>query len=363
LVFGGKGYDFGTPSGKTYAFVLTPDIKEALNGAIAPFAGGNTSPAVNQGGPQPSISPLLYLERDSGSASDQSRAVWLQTSLYINTTPAGLETSFNQDSFINIALGGVDPDTGGLIGERRGGSTLELDTCNDGCITREAFAFTGDIASLAGPDGSHFLGKDNPNIVIGFDSTGTHNIGREIPLDPDSIPVQNSSGSTYHVGIGVGTLPPQPQTFSGEFKDYAAGMVQSQIPASDFINVVAGASSDDFAINFDPTANSLSAHLTVRDVQQGDGATSAYHFGFGDSGDSVGIKSAFIDDLHYAAIESGPPHSTTVDISANNSYTNATSTAYLVSGDQLNVRSSSPIPLQRLLQVRGCGPSASTVIL
>ena len=59
LVFGGKGYDFGTPSGKTYAFVLTPDIKEALNGAIAPFAGGNTSPAVNPGGPQPSISPLL----------------------------------------------------------------------------------------------------------------------------------------------------------------------------------------------------------------------------------------------------------------------------------------------------------------
>ena len=262
-----------TASGKTYAFVLTPDIKEALNGAIAPFAGGNCSPAVNPDGPQPSISPLLYLERDSGSASDQSRAVWLQTSLYINTTPAGLETSFNQDSFINIALGGVDPDTGGLIGARRGGSTLELDTCNDGCITREAFAFTGDIASLAGPDGSHFLGKDNPNIVIGFDSTGTHNIGRDIPLDPDSIPVQNSSGSTYHVGIGVGTLPPQPQTFSGEFKGYAVGMVQSQIPASDFINVVAGASSDDFAINFDPTANSLSAHLTVHDVQQGYGAT------------------------------------------------------------------------------------------
>ena len=91
-----------TASGKTYAFVLTPDIKEALNGAIAPFAGGNCSPAVNPDGPQPSISPLLYLERDSGSASDQSRAVWLQTNLYINTTPAGLETSFNQDSFINI---------------------------------------------------------------------------------------------------------------------------------------------------------------------------------------------------------------------------------------------------------------------
>ena len=59
---------------------------------------------------------------------------------------------------------------------------------NDGCYIyqpRIQFAFTGDIASLAGPDGSHFLGKDDPNIVIGLDSTGTQNIGRDIPLDPE----------------------------------------------------------------------------------------------------------------------------------------------------------------------------------
>jgi hypothetical protein len=73
LAFGGKGYNFGTPSGKTYAFVLTPDLKESIQGgAIGPFAGANSSPDVNPNGPQPSVSPLLYLEKDSAAANDQA---------------------------------------------------------------------------------------------------------------------------------------------------------------------------------------------------------------------------------------------------------------------------------------------------
>ena len=137
----------------------------------------------------------------------------------------------------------------------------------------EAFAFTGDIASLAGPDGSHFMGNNNPNIVIGFDTTGTHNIGRDIPLDPNSSwggeqsPAEQQSGSTYHIGVGDGTLQGQAQTFDGEFKGYAAGMVQSEVPTSNFVNVVASSSPEDFAVNFDKTANTLSAILTVRDAQ------------------------------------------------------------------------------------------------
>jgi hypothetical protein len=164
---------------------------------------------------------------------------------------------------VNVALGGVDPSTGGLVGARRGGASVDLaeDVCNaDGCSTetrRDAVAFTGDIASLAGPDGSHFLGKDNPTIVIGLDTTGTHNIGRDIPLDPNSSSVEQQSGSTYHVGVGVGTLPPQPQTFNGEFKGYAAGMVQSAVPSSDFVNVVTSESSDDFGVTFNSTTNTL----------------------------------------------------------------------------------------------------------
>jgi hypothetical protein len=102
LIFGGKGYNFGQPSGKTYTFVLTPDLRESIQGAFAPFSGGGSSPVVNPEGPTPSISPLLYLEKDSASASDQSRAVWLQTSFYINTTPQEGDTNFDQQSFINV---------------------------------------------------------------------------------------------------------------------------------------------------------------------------------------------------------------------------------------------------------------------
>ena len=84
LAFGGKGYDFGTPSGKTYAFALLPDVKELSKGVIAPFAGSGSFPAIpvdqndNAIGPLPAISDLLYLEKDSANAEDPSRAVWLQ---------------------------------------------------------------------------------------------------------------------------------------------------------------------------------------------------------------------------------------------------------------------------------------------
>ena len=335
LAFGGKKHDFGTPTGKTYVFVLTPDVVAGPEGAISPFASAGSSPEVNPDGPAPSISPLLYKE----SSPTTGRAVWLQTGIYINTTPADGETPFDQQSWVNIALGGTGAD-GGLIGVRRGGASVDIDTCNDGCINREAVAFTGDIATLSGPDGQgHFLGKDNPNIVIGFDSTNpNHNIGRDTPLDPSSTPVQNQTGSTYHVGVGVGTLPQQQQTFNGEFQGYAAGIVQSEVPSGGFTNVVAGTTPDDFTINFNPATNSLSADLIVRDVQNSDSATTAYNIHFGDNGQSAAARSAFIDNLHYAAIEAAGPGAAIIDY--NNSggqYTHASSTAYLVGGDQLNV--------------------------
>jgi hypothetical protein len=335
LAFGGTAYNFGTPSGRTYAFQLTPDVKEVLGGALAPFASAQSSPQVNPNGPSPSISPLLYLEKDSAAAEDPSRAVWLQTSLYINTTPDDPLTEgneFDQQSFVNIALGGIDPLTGGLIGARRGGAAVDFihDNCEGPCPTqREALAFTGDIASLAGPDDEHFHGVNEPNIVIGFDSTGTRNIGRDTPLNPNSSPLANQVGSTYHVGVGLGSFQ-SAQTYDGEYKGYAAGLVQSEIPASDFINVVASTSPEDLSLDFDPTANTFAVNLTVRDVQNRDGATSAYHIGLGDPGPSIAVRSAYIDDLHYAAIET--PGATSVDYGSQSNYQNASSTAYLASG-------------------------------
>jgi hypothetical protein len=353
LAFGGKGYNFGTPSGKTYAFALTPDVKEEIvnGGAIGPFAGAGSSPFVDtskdsQGNfikPQPAISPLLYLEKDSGAANDPSRAVWLQTGLYINTTPADPETytEFDQQSWVNVALGGVE--NGGLVGERRGGAAVDFDyeVCQSNeCWTdtrREAFAFTGDIASLKGPDGSHFMGSNEPNMVIGFDSTGTHNIGRDSPLDPDRSSVEDQSGSTYHIGVGLGTLPAQDQTLNGEYKGYATGIVQSEVPQGGFANVVASRSPDDFGITFDNTSNTLAASLSVYDVQHTDSATGRYTLGFGDDGESSGNKSAYIDNLHYAAIENGNNEVSNWNGEGFTTYETTAATSYLVSGEQLGV--------------------------
>jgi trimeric autotransporter adhesin len=378
LVFGGKKYDFGTPSGRTFAFELTPDVKEVMNGAIAPFSGEGSAPLVNPNGPQPSISPLLYKETDNSNAL--SRGVWLQTSFYINTTPADpkSETSFDQQSFVNVALGGVDPNSGGLVGARRGGSSadvVDFDCNSNDCGThRDQIAFTGDIATLAGPDGSHFLGKDNPNIVIGFDSTGTHNIGRDIPLDTNApgTSAQDQSGSTYHVGVGDGTLPPQQQTYDGEFKGYAAGIYtqpdgQAGLNGTNKpVGVLTSGSPNDFSINFNPQQNTLSASLTVAEADpDGDPGGPEEHqgsvtLGFGDSADTQG-RSAFIDNLHYAAIET--PGTTQVSVLENGEDESdplpaspASSTSYLVSGDQLGVTQFFPNTFQETSQGSGVRP-------
>ena len=81
LAFGGKGYNFGTPSGKTYSFTLLPDIKEGSKGVIAPFAGSGSFPVVDlstdEDGnfikPLPVISDLLYREKNGRERSEPRR--------------------------------------------------------------------------------------------------------------------------------------------------------------------------------------------------------------------------------------------------------------------------------------------------
>jgi hypothetical protein len=344
LLFAGEAYKFGEASGRLFQFDLTSDVLQ--DSAFAPFASNDSSPSVDPNKPLPEVSTLSYLEKDGG-AEDQSHAVWLQTSFYIKTTynsgDAGEDPALGlaqQDSFINVALGGVDPETGGLIGARRGGSQLDvLVNCDGDCTKREALAFTGDLATVANGSGDHFLGTENPNFVIGFDTTGSHNVGQDSPLDPGSRPVEEQSGSTYHVGIGRNGWQQPTQTLSGSYSGYATGMVQSEVPATSFQNVVASTSPDDLTVNFDPVANSLSGSITVRDVTGHDGATEAYVLGFGDSRDQQN-RSAYIDDKHYAAIESVTGTSVIEGFDESGApvhYNNAKATSYLVSGDQLNV--------------------------
>ena len=348
LAFGGKGYDFGTPSGRTFTFLLTPDIQSE---SFAPFSNGGTAPVVEDdlNTPQPFVTPLLFKEKTDGTP--ESEAVWLQTSLYIKTTPRDdeAETEFDQQSFVNIALGGIDAETGGLVGARRGGSQVggydyqeepQFPSCNDGVcneplsekksvvvVVRQPgeYSFSGDIASLADPDGSHFLGKDDPNLVLGFDSTGeVHNIAQDTSYDA----ADEFVGSTYHVAVGIGTLPPQSQSFDGTFDGYAAGMVESEIPAAGFTNSAASKDAGDFQIGFDKDANTLWADITVFDTATD--VVDSYQLKLGDRGAEPQNRSAYVDDLHYAAIESGSGDAVTP-------FETASAASYLVSGDQLGV--------------------------
>ncbi len=70
-------------------------------------------------------------------------------------------------SFVNVALGEWDPTTGFSVAGAAARSSAEPSASG-----RQTYSFSGDIASLAGPDGSHFLGTDNPNVVVGADTDG-----------------------------------------------------------------------------------------------------------------------------------------------------------------------------------------------
>ncbi|HUT12701.1 MAG TPA: hypothetical protein VMY42_19550, partial [Thermoguttaceae bacterium] len=345
LAFGGTAYNFGTPSGKVYLFAPTLDVREM---SPAPFSSAASLPENGFVPGETTVSPLKLLTKD---ADPNSRSVWLQTSFYIGTSEDDGEI-YDQQSFVNIALGGIS-ETGGLIGARRGGAHVDvpyegnlinnvLVDCTEcaPATNRESLAFTGDIASLAAPNGSHFLGTDDPNIVIGFDTTegGTQNMGRDIPLDPNSTSIESQSGSTYHVGVGIGSYQPATQQ-GGTFQGYAAGMVESGVPSEGFTNVVTTQSLDDFGLSFNSTTNTLHAGITVYDVHDADNATDGYIFGFGDDPQDPQNRSAYIDDQHFAAIESADGTSVIHQLNPSHQvlYQNAGATSYFVSGDQLNV--------------------------
>ena len=241
------------------------------------------------------ISPLLLLEQDNGGVDDPSHAVWLQTSFFVG---AGDNKG---SSFINVALGEWDPETG-ITGARRGGSiVLGPDENSD----PRTYSFSGDIASLEGPDESHFLGSENPNIVIGADSTGTHNIFRDTPLNPagDNSSPEDQSGATYHVGVGQ-TTDLQPTPTLVKMNGYAAGLAQH--PGSGRPDFVANFSPNDVTLNFDAATNTMTGSFKLKDIAPTAlGAiltllnkAPQFNLGFGGPG-----RSAFIDDNTFAAIE------------------------------------------------------------
>ncbi len=178
-----------------------------------------------------------------------------------------------------------------MTGARRGGSDVSVDLGEN--TVPESYSFSGDIASLAGPDGGHFLGSGDPNVVVGFDSTGTHNIGRDTPLNDDGTSAEQQSGSTYHIGVGTGTITPGEQ-HSDTFNGYAAGFVQQAGGGAP--DTLLNTSPSDVKVSLDAATNTMTASVHV-----GDGAilpNPRYNLEFGGQG-----HSAFIDDAIFAAFE------------------------------------------------------------
>ena len=197
----------------------------------------------------------MLLEKDGGP-EDRSHAVWLQTNFFVGSGDN------KGSSFINIALGEWDPQTG-ITGARRGASIVL--GSGEGSTPRPIASAATSRAS-AGPDGSHFLGSDNPNIVIGADSTGDgHNIFRDTPLNPteDNASPENQSGATYHVGIGEARDDVPTQT-SGTLNGFAAGFAQH--PGSSGSDIVANFSPSDVTLNFNATTNTMTAAFKLKEV-------------------------------------------------------------------------------------------------
>jgi hypothetical protein len=303
MVFGGDGYSFDTASGKVYTFQLTQDISQP--GAFGPFASDASSPTTAGNG---YVSPLVLLEKDSAEVdpNGQSRSVWLQTSFFVGTD------SNKPETFINVALGEWHPVTG-VSGMRRGGSMVSED--QDGNSVPQTYSFTGDIASLAGPnnDGalSHFMGSDNPNLVIGFDSTGTHNIGRDNPLNPPAgSSIENQSGATYHIGVGGPPIEEPLDQNTDVLHGYAAGLAQQA--GSNRVTPLVNMSPSDVTLSLNAAANTMTASFNVGEVDLSLPAIIAafakqdpnqllnprYKLEFGGQG-----RSAFIDDNIFAAVE------------------------------------------------------------
>jgi hypothetical protein len=225
-------------------------------------------------------------------------------------------------------------------------------------VTRkdQAIGFTGGISTLPGPNGANFLGTEAPNIVVGADSTGDgHNVFLDKPLSTQ--PDDGYVSATTHVGTGSAPTTPGVQT-SGTFTGYAAGVYtqttdnleENEAPVGGLMNDNPG----EVSMSFNARHNTMSANLAmhtvdfgvanneeqssianVRTDSEGGGATLI----FGDPVHSdVQGQSAFIDNEHYAAIETPGASSIQLDNGSDAQITTPL-TSYIASGEQLDADS------------------------
>ena len=287
LVLAGQKYTL-PQTGQLLEFALYTDPRQSLSfpvtiddedftiqNFVAPFATLEGSPLILGDGANVQVSTLKVLEKDGSVAN--SRGVWLQTSFYIGDN--GQQESADlyngsQESLVVVALGGAGDSTG-LTGERRGGAALNaISLPNSGpntsshefynplLTTQEHIAFTGDISTIPGADGAHFLGTGTPNIVVGTDTTNGNDAFRDTPLTNN--PDDGFLSATYHVGTG-GTPQAAPEQTSGTFLGYAAGIART-VGGEDEGAMLVSNGPDDVKIVFDATSNTLSATMITHVV-------------------------------------------------------------------------------------------------
>jgi hypothetical protein len=240
LAFGGTKYTFAASDGETsklYKF----DLGTVSLALPASFSQERVSPGLAAGPAGTGyVSPLQVLDN---SNEGDAGGVWLQTGFF--------KGNGQTDTLISVSLGDWSEEDG-LRGFTRGG-LINLGT-----------SFSGNAASLAGPDGegmlSHFMGTGTPNVVVG-------------------------SGDNAHIGIGTGISSATTQ--GGSFKGFAAGLNET--------GIVGNLEPNDVVVSVDGATNTMTASLNV-----GDGAAQnpKYKFEFGGP-----MRSAAIDTNTFAAVE------------------------------------------------------------
>jgi FecR-like protein len=378
LVFGGT--NFQKPVGEADKLRWFDLYSDPRQGIQVPFASDYFSPDDLS---LASVSPLYMLE-NSGTppaningfdgASIQNvdvisdsidlprnpePTVWVQTS-YLVLNGEGDDPT-KQQTILVLALG-TQNDDGSLTGVRRGMASLpgtlqyeeyknqgnENAAENGGnveptLVTREVtetINLTGNISTLANPDGAHLMGNTIPHMIIGADSTGSHTIFKDEPLHREAFDFSDSDllGATYHVGEQVKTVDASALAHNpGDFYGYAAGLYQQTVYEEggyrDEIGMLGNASPDDVHLWFKDD-NRLSAYFDLEN-NGGDGGA---QLKFGDWGNSEG-HSAFISNSIFAATESSLPSYVSVLDRYEEGYDThkvKENTTYLVSNGLLN---------------------------
>jgi len=308
---------------------------------------------------RPGAPPFVSLDLYGALGNDNGTDLLLAEPFSLDTDDANLFLSSiditssgnSQKSFTQVFAGTAYPDpalggTYSVYTSRRGSMRINA--------AAPSYNMRGGIATMPGPDGSHFFGTNAENFVLGH-VTGP---GRE-DMYTDSKANTLNSGFTGdaldgYVGDGVfGTQHVAGLTLSVPYdnlnrtdrsvRGFMVGRVepQSELYQNSF-SVLSGTGGSNsiqnaptnFAMNIDATLSRLDAQTTVTDVFDGNGIVNSYTLAFGDPAGPQFGGSAFIDDNTFGALHTNTDGTSRIgtDAGADLAHGSQAPGSYLVSG-------------------------------